>query len=111
MSVDSFLCKVQKFPNMVVALPEWNNFEVCVTNLNLPTQNKNVSPNLKGKEDLDEGKEDFDENKNLIELKGKDLDELLRKHKLKISGKVSEKRERLLDFYKTQSKLKNSTLK
>ena len=49
------------------------------------------------------GKEDLDESKNLIELKGKDLDELLRKHKLKISGKVSEKRERLLDFYKTQA--------
>jgi len=94
MSVDSFLCKVPKLPNMVVALPEWNNFEVCVTNLNLPTRNKKVSPNLKGKED---------ESKNLNELKGKDLDELLRKHKLKISGKVSEKRERLLEFYKTQA--------
>lgn len=85
MSVDSFLCKVPKLPNMVVALPEWNNFEVCVTNLNLPTRNKKVSPNVK-------------------ELKGKDLDELLRKHKLKISGKVSEKRERLLEFYKIELK-------
>lgn len=82
--MDLAISKLPNIPNMVVALPEWQNFEVCVTNLNLPTQKEKVSPNLK-------------------ELKGKDLDELLRKHKLKISGKVSEKRERLLKFYKIQA--------
>ena len=43
----------------------------------------------------------------LSKLKGKELEDLLRKNKLKISGKVEEKRERLKQFY--ESNLKKST--
>lgn len=37
----------------------------------------------------------------LSKLKGKELEDLLRKNELKISGKVEEKRQRLKDFYST----------
>ena len=31
--MDLAISKLPNIPNMVVALPEWHNFEVCVANL------------------------------------------------------------------------------
>ena len=37
-------------------------------------------------------------------MKGKELDELLKSNKLKVSGKVQEKKDRLVEFYKNKKR-------
>lgn len=77
-SVEELLSKIQTQTNMVVALPVWEDFEPCVS------QKK-------------EGDIDYET------MKGKELDTLLRKFNLKISGKVEEKKTRLREYFKDKN--------
>ena len=77
--------------NNVTALQSYVPFSVCVSS-NKPTSL--ISRQVETRSETDACNSLL----NLSKLKGKELEDLLRKYKLKISGKVDEKRERLNEY-------------
>lgn len=67
--------------NNVTALQTYVPFVVCVSQVETRSETDACNSLL-----------------NLSKLKGKELEDLLRKYKLKISGKVDEKRQRLNEY-------------